>query len=938
MDLSQFLRTVVTTEQGQFCLAVRDGIEWRHIWFEWPNQLEAIIDCAEEHKQTCDVYFSSYLSSVRDRHKEFILPSRTIQADLDGAELSDISITPTILVQTSIARHQGYWVLSEETPDHERLSRRLSYAIPGCDLSGWPIGKMVRLPETFNHKYGQPQLISIINNTSRVYGPEDITMLADPFIGAIEFKQDETEFIETQPFNENGMGPHELLESFKDKISAPIYSTYAIEGQDRSAKLWALMCALFRAGASREEVYFLAYHSANNKFSSQSWGGDRDLAKDVLRAHRASFVASDDSKAMIAALKKAGGNASDRYSAIAQLIRRMMAFVGEFVRTDENTAWYLSRETGMPIQLTAHSEKLVNLLNITYGLNATEREHKYVMADLEAYSSTLPVTGKLAYLSHYDSRSNVLLLHTGRREVLKISVNSVEPVQNGSYGVVFPWIKNAEPVTPIYSEGPSCWADSLYATSLENVTNLPKDQAYALMKVWLLFLLLREEHASRPLVALFGQPGCLSGYTPITVKRQSRVTTYSLKTLYERMNFKGWKAVETLSFHENGMRHYGKIKQVIFSGLKQTYTVSIQGQESFRATLNHRFLTPTGYKQLSNLSVGDRVMVNDIPNRGLRPQPITAIDSFGWEDTYDIEMEDEEAPNFLVNDVVVHNSGKTSLFKKVYALIYGGKMMLGMVSNAGNFNTAVSTYPLYVFDNVDTWERWLPDRLAQLAGDISSDSRKLYTDNDAYTTRGIAFVGLTAHDPKFTRPDVVDRFIVLTFKRIHSFISEGRLVGDILSRRNVLWGHLINDLQKILQTPRPEEGMIELRSSDLVSHGRWFSQALGIEGFDDAINALLRAQKMQAVAEDSLLVEAMEVYTRKSKQAANFRSLGALWMELCSYSTDDKAFIRHYRSASNLGKKLWVLQQPLSQLFDMEWRDGLVREWRICGASTIVPS
>lgn len=166
LSTEAFLRTVITTDTGYLCMAIGNNEQtWRELWYHWPDDIDEIIEAADTLKQDTNVYFSSHLFKARSSIKENVLPTRTIQADLDEADIDELPLEPTVMVQTSPKRHQAYWVLADEVDleTHEILSRRITYAIKNCDRSGWPLGHKVRLPNTINYKYLEgPKPVTVV--------------------------------------------------------------------------------------------------------------------------------------------------------------------------------------------------------------------------------------------------------------------------------------------------------------------------------------------------------------------------------------------------------------------------------------------------------------------------------------------------------------------------------------------------------------------------------------------------------------------------------------------------------------------------------------------------------------------------------------------------------------------------------------------------------
>lgn len=238
MDTRQFLQAVITTEEGYFCLAFGgNGHGWIEEFFSWPYDLDKIVYRAQEVAEKTNVYFSTYLFEERRSLKQYVLPSKTIQADLDEAIVNDIVLHPSVLVRTSEGRHQGYWVLKDNNPldpeIHEILSKKLTYSITLCDHSGWPLGRKVRLPGTKNYKYLEgPQDVVVIKSEMRKYSVSDLELL--PEVTIVETTLHGEDFIDDIPdITKIDIGPQELLESIKDAIPPKVYVAYNVVEKDK---------------------------------------------------------------------------------------------------------------------------------------------------------------------------------------------------------------------------------------------------------------------------------------------------------------------------------------------------------------------------------------------------------------------------------------------------------------------------------------------------------------------------------------------------------------------------------------------------------------------------------------------------------------------------------------------------------------------------------
>jgi superfamily II DNA or RNA helicase len=120
--------------------------------------------------------------------------------------------------------------------------------------------------------------------------------------------------------------------------------------------------------------------------------------------------------------------------------------------------------------------------------------------------------------------------------------------------------------------------------------------------------------------------GCLSGDTEVVVNRASGSRRMKIRDLVYKFNggasvmsngrVQTWKPIKTYtqSFDEQaGVVRKNEIVAAVASGVKTTYTVTTVTGETIRATADHRFLTPAGWFRLSELSVGDELLVESWP-------------------------------------------------------------------------------------------------------------------------------------------------------------------------------------------------------------------------------------------------------------------------------------------------------------------------------------
>ncbi|HSW91605.1 MAG TPA: hypothetical protein VLG09_03100, partial [Candidatus Saccharimonadales bacterium] len=537
MKLDEFLRTVITTPEGYLCLATRsiEGVTgtvhangtngkalWSEQWFTWPNEAAKIAATAVEESQASNVYFSAHLFSEKRSIKAAVLPSRTIQADLDHAAIATIPVIPSIVVNTSPNRHQGYWILDKvlESDKLEAYSRRVAYGVPDCDKTGWTAGHKVRLPNTYNYKYETPSKIEVSGISLRNLGLDSFDLFPDIQVDLAAAKADIAWLEEELP--EFDVTALELLVNLKQHLPPRVYTQYTKVARDRSAALWALMCECFKMGCSRDQVLYLAHYSANNKFSDRRYHGLRDLRSDVLRAESTANTAQIDLKALVMQLRQDKDIAPARKLKIAQVVINHMRETGEFVHCKGGALYWLRRDTGRPVLVASHSEWLNAYLISTFGLNPTESEQRFVIHEVISYVKNTPATDDLNALSSYDPHRNLIMIHTGGRDVVHISTSSIDVHPNGYGSTVFQWtmgfesfnysseafeddlriIKDASESGSVYA-----WHEVLFKDMLYNVVGLDRIEALVVLRAWFLFLVLRTATNVRPILALYGQPG-----------------------------------------------------------------------------------------------------------------------------------------------------------------------------------------------------------------------------------------------------------------------------------------------------------------------------------------------------------------------------------------------------------------------------------------------
>lgn len=122
--------------------------------------------------------------------------------------------------------------------------------------------------------------------------------------------------------------------------------------------------------------------------------------------------------------------------------------------------------------------------------------------------------------------------------------------------------------------------------------------------------------------------GCLAGDSEIIINRGGNATRKRMDHLVSALNgglvgagsgsHKLWNLsipTQTRSVSEDGTLRLTTILKAIDSGRQLTFEVTSETGRKLRATANHPFLTPDGWKPLSQLAAGDTVVVESVQKK-----------------------------------------------------------------------------------------------------------------------------------------------------------------------------------------------------------------------------------------------------------------------------------------------------------------------------------
>ena len=279
-----FLKFVLGDAQGVLCVSRRPAgtKQFEEEYFNYPGEIKATLEWLAASERGYDLYFCPNLLAGNKRDKASVLSCGCAWADLDSCKPENMLIPPTIVVETSPQRYQGYWVFDEavEPAVAEDISRRIAYyhAEQGADKSGWDLSQLLRIPYSYNYKYGNnPAAIQIRKATNEHYTPDSFSVYPQ----AEGFEYTEIPFPTEWPQEDADATLQKHRTHFHPRVW-DLYNTVPDEHKWSTA-LWQLEMLLFEGGMVREEVFIVAKAAKCNKYERDG-RSDKLLWKDVCRA------------------------------------------------------------------------------------------------------------------------------------------------------------------------------------------------------------------------------------------------------------------------------------------------------------------------------------------------------------------------------------------------------------------------------------------------------------------------------------------------------------------------------------------------------------------------------------------------------------------------------------------------------------------------------
>lgn len=149
--------------------------DWKQEFFKYPAEVNKLKSTIRGASASHDVYLAPAIYSSRSAQRSAVLGTNVVWTEFDGNTPtfdSSTGGTPSLLIRSSGSNnHHVYWRLDEPVIGAdaiEEITRRITYNMQ-ADESAWDATQVLRPPETFNYKYGDPIKVEVESYSGFVY-------------------------------------------------------------------------------------------------------------------------------------------------------------------------------------------------------------------------------------------------------------------------------------------------------------------------------------------------------------------------------------------------------------------------------------------------------------------------------------------------------------------------------------------------------------------------------------------------------------------------------------------------------------------------------------------------------------------------------------------------------------------------------------------------
>ena len=282
-------------------------------------------------------------------------------------------------------------------------------------------------------------------------------------------------------------------------------------------------------------------------------------------------------------------------------------------------------------------------------------------------------------------------------------------------------------------------------------------------------------------------------------------------------------------------------------------------------------------------------------------------------------------------------SAKTTRCRRLRSLIDPSEAAVLGDIELGNLSHIFHHHAVPCFENVSHFNRTTADMFCRAVTGNSVERRRFYTDSDQVLWSFRRAIMINGIDLPSTRPDFLDRCLVMNCKRIVNFLPEKDLDAQFAEARPRITGALLDLLVTTMQIAMTIPLASHFRMADFAHFGRATAVALGktIEDFDNCYEANIN-QRCRDVLDDSSFARAVASFAKGygvdtpwiGNAEALLTTLVA-WAKKKGLSPSDRSWPHSPRWLSTRLSELGPILASSGVCVERQQRTGTCRPWKL---------
>lgn len=208
----------------------------------------------------------------------------------------------------------------------------------------------------------------------------------------------------------------------------------------------------------------------------------------------------------IQASEEIKGNA--KKDKISELIISELLKIGKIYKA--NSLYYLFTTNKKTLICISDDPLELRTLFTQWGINASENLYKYVLNELYVHCVNNAEKVEIHRFAYYNPTTFTLYLYNGIREILKITADNIETIENGDEGVMFMEFKNYQPFKLVEINKKIDYVEK-YLTDRLNIDKeasiLDLSTQKKIAKIWIYSLFFESIMKTKPIFTAIGTKG-----------------------------------------------------------------------------------------------------------------------------------------------------------------------------------------------------------------------------------------------------------------------------------------------------------------------------------------------------------------------------------------------------------------------------------------------